>query len=1105
MIMAFWSDADNRLDRSNCRLLYRETGNRTLLRKAARNIFAAFPEMKGISLSWMFIVTWVNLPFFKATWQCDGISKQNTFQLVLTTDGVHSFALMYYNKIQWTTGGSTRSGGNCYGLGGNPAKAGFDYGDGRTLYTIPNSCTPSILNITRTSNINQPGKWVFRVDSNLKAAACQEFATSQKLRLSPNAVSFMGNVPLKLEGPCIPEGANVSCIYHDYHNLTTPITTEVQGSAVHSTDENYLSKSFAVCPMPYFHTLGRTIVNLKVDRINVTGSATLSDVYTGYLFILDDRIVGEHLKFTFLNRSSEEDGNAQIFVKLEWDPTFFQTEIDYLNQLENDNPTKSEEPGRRKKRSISQEKVDFNLESYNGHHFNDFGILKRGIDNNGLFEGVIDKEIFDDFGSLQHPSLFFASMALHNPAGGFNFGKLTAEMGEAYFNYVNATSPPVTTFIANSYCKLWDKFSDPPPNDTRPCPPTAQLAGEDDDFEPDAAGPWMSKLHPGGKSAVRQRIPSDSGAGSQCVYDNDGNLMVGPFGGGTLDRYSPTQHPIRHFFWDVAPYVACCRLSGKEKADKNCIHKYYQQRPSDDGTKYNRSRVTRAVGDPHITTFDGLVYTFNGVGEFWMVKYVDTTGAGLMNFKMQARMEQYISSSSGQAMNASVFTCVVMEEVRNGEGVNVQVTYIDDKISVMLDGDTVDITDITTEFTFRHKSSSVTIHSPEAVTVTFSSSFSFRFSTVGVNEVALNIIGSAKDSRTFAGVVEGLMGNMDGVRNNDLKRPDGKTLLPSNSTPQQIHFDFGLHWLVQEDESLFTYLPGKSYADYSKPDFQPTFIMDMDIESLPQEILTTCGGSRDCLFDYSATGSQSFANETKLASEKFAQVKAVVSRPVKMCSQSHLPKIENGYSLITTLLVGGLATFQCNEGFNYHTTPTNESITCKCAQEPDNDEPRWNCNLAVGISEVICQIENATRDETPPKNLTCQEPDQLHYGHIIGSNYSLGSSVELRCSNSSFELFWKNCNFHGSTGLCRDRCNVTYSCVEQNVTLEDGTIQSEAVWEGYAGDIGDVRCVSPIMGRIGTFLRATSLLLRMTTAMASGELKIQVPAHLKTKPYLVGC
>ena len=41
----------------------------------------------------------------------------------------------------------------------------LDGGDGVNHYTVPNSRTPDIVNITRMSNVNQPGLWVYKVDN----------------------------------------------------------------------------------------------------------------------------------------------------------------------------------------------------------------------------------------------------------------------------------------------------------------------------------------------------------------------------------------------------------------------------------------------------------------------------------------------------------------------------------------------------------------------------------------------------------------------------------------------------------------------------------------------------------------------------------------------------------------------------------------------------------------------------------------------------------------------------------------------------------------------------------------------------------------------------
>ena len=62
--------------------------------------------------------------------------------------------------IQWT---SSDINGGSNGLGGNPARAGYNSQDGINFFTIPGSGTGAIIDIAQTSNINTPGIWMFRV------------------------------------------------------------------------------------------------------------------------------------------------------------------------------------------------------------------------------------------------------------------------------------------------------------------------------------------------------------------------------------------------------------------------------------------------------------------------------------------------------------------------------------------------------------------------------------------------------------------------------------------------------------------------------------------------------------------------------------------------------------------------------------------------------------------------------------------------------------------------------------------------------------------------------------------------------------------------------
>jgi len=90
------------------------------------------------------------------------ILQTNTFQCVLATSTNESFVIFLYadGGIQWTTGDES---GGINGLGGTEALAGINAGDSTNFITIPGSLTPSIINITQTSNVGIPGVWMFKV------------------------------------------------------------------------------------------------------------------------------------------------------------------------------------------------------------------------------------------------------------------------------------------------------------------------------------------------------------------------------------------------------------------------------------------------------------------------------------------------------------------------------------------------------------------------------------------------------------------------------------------------------------------------------------------------------------------------------------------------------------------------------------------------------------------------------------------------------------------------------------------------------------------------------------------------------------------------------
>ena len=76
----------------------------------------------------------------------------------------------------------------------------------------------------------------------------------------------------------------------------------------------------------------------------------------------------------------------------------------------------------------------------------------------------------------------------------------------------------------------------------------------------------------------------DFGPGQQCCFDSNGDIIVGPPGGGTADLVAPTnwKTTIVHTLVDVVPFVLCCTGLFKD------CSRYYNKRPSDNCSDWPR-------------------------------------------------------------------------------------------------------------------------------------------------------------------------------------------------------------------------------------------------------------------------------------------------------------------------------------------------------------------------------------------------------------------------------------------------------------------------------------------------------------------------------------
>ncbi|HJL14720.1 MAG TPA: nidogen-like domain-containing protein [Sandaracinaceae bacterium LLY-WYZ-13_1] len=115
-------------------------------------------------------VTWELQPGVMAvTWHDVGYYSINDdrkmdFQMILRNAlgcGMGDFDVEFrYQRCEWTTGDASGGSG---GLGGTPAQAGFDAGNGTDFVEMPGSRTMAILDLCTTSNVGEPGIWRYTV------------------------------------------------------------------------------------------------------------------------------------------------------------------------------------------------------------------------------------------------------------------------------------------------------------------------------------------------------------------------------------------------------------------------------------------------------------------------------------------------------------------------------------------------------------------------------------------------------------------------------------------------------------------------------------------------------------------------------------------------------------------------------------------------------------------------------------------------------------------------------------------------------------------------------------------------------------------------------
>ncbi|XP_046338970.2 sushi domain-containing protein 2-like isoform X2 [Haliotis rufescens] len=643
IIAPFWADVDVQV---GGKVWYRESSDFQLLEKATVEIKTYFPALRRFRANWMFIATWDNVGFYGASQE--GKQKRNTFQAVLITDSLQSFVIFNYNKIEWTTG-SNSGGVTTTGLGGNPAQAGFNAGDQKTYMEIPGARKNAVLNLTLTSNVNIPGKWVFRVDSATILGSCSDKGSGDVL-VWPSSGLVLGGQIIYLSGPCFNEGSELLARFDDV-NITFPCS--------------YYTSARAQCITPTVFRTGPLTLSLNVDNggWNYTGTYTTMNIAQ-----VEPKVKRVDPKKWFVNQS----------VNISWDTSSFPSRnitnitVEVLEYKEvNGTPSL--------RRVVNF--IDINYSSRSLFHFklqniSTAAILKvSGQDDE--FNGSA-MAIWSDVFPARWPS----------PSKSAGWCRAWMDKEGRGLNLTQTEPCPCTRNQADGDTGRY-----------QPDPFCNQRSK--DPIE-------RSCLYRGGATDCIMSNYQGSSEGSQvCCYSADGELLnaQGMEGGGTLGRYhyrSQSDDAVAFFSYfdqDVLPYTHCCQYS-----QTHCREFLTYHRPPVTCVGYSPPAAAQAAGDPHLVTLDGKGYTFNGEGEFVLLED-DNSSVVVQVRTAQAR------DTNDELQNATMFTAAAVA-IRNVTDILEVRLDKDDIVQFLVNGKERDLTSSTSEFNgltvYRNKTSNIT-------------------------------------------------------------------------------------------------------------------------------------------------------------------------------------------------------------------------------------------------------------------------------------------------------------------------------------------------------------------------------------------------------------
>ncbi|XP_018331597.1 protein mesh isoform X2 [Agrilus planipennis] len=842
------------------------------------------------------IVTWKNLTFAGGITQ--SLTTTNTFQMILATDEVFTYAIFNYLDLQWSS--HTEAGGDTLrGEGGIPAFVGFNAGNGtRSWEYQPYSQASVIRDLTgRGWGNGFQGRHIFRIDENILTGSCNKDIDGANLPLmfAPESGNMLGGTIVNITGPCFRPTDKITCKFD--------VEDEVFGTVV---DANR-----ALCVQPRLSVEGyvRLEIAINNEKYKWKGKYFVEPpAQAAEKIFFEDYSVHERnpaeIIISWVKNNLTTNDNANIRISLwGYKETTIRPQFVYIDSLVDS--------------TTNAGKYTLSPAEYRNRDNLELSDIKFGFIQINLTEpiqvGNTDTKIT--------PIIWSRPIPL-----GWYFGP--------QWERLYGSNWPRTM------CNEWltnDRYLKNFAHELPQCPCSLEHALSDKgrflpDFDCDKDSNPRCWYNKGSMHCVRSGAPTLEGSEQHCCYDKNGYLMLSydqMWGSsprrshnlGYLPWTEATKVPtLSQWYHDMVPKYLCCIW--QEEQAVGCETLRFERRPTQDCVAYQAPTIGGVYGDPHFITYDNLQYTFNGKGEFVLSRV--NTQRNKMD--IQVRFEQMQNNAYGE-VKATQMTSVA---ARGNSSTVIEVRIRPEhaqwryRLDVFADGKRVYFD--RPGLKFQHFPG-VLVYTPTYILN--QSEVIVMFDTGAGVEVVENrgyMTARVYLPWTYINQTRGLLGNWSFDINDDYTNPDGTIVVtPNINNFQSVYTDFGLNWMLEDKEdvdkgaALFYREFGRTSSYYNNKTFLPEFNM------LPEMILPSnrsldiqrayelCTEYYECRYDYAMTLDRDLAHFTHNYKSSIINLRQTNSRTVVSCGVLETPRFGRKSNFL--FVPGTRVTFECNENY----------------------------------------------------------------------------------------------------------------------------------------------------------------------------------------------